>query len=175
MCHLCSTQPVYEFTNKRKLCKTCYIRWFEKKVLYTIRKFGALKRGEIVGYVKEGDFRNVVLEEILKMIGRKGFVEITTGKKYDKLAIPLTINLQAYEIVDEVINGNVGNLEKKNKKIITPLMLFLDKEVELYAKLKNLKTKKIKIKDTEISKFVDNLERRHPEVRQAIVKGVLNN
>ena len=47
MCKLCKTKPVYEFTNQRKLCKACFIHWFEKKFLYTIRKFNMIRFGNI--------------------------------------------------------------------------------------------------------------------------------
>jgi hypothetical protein len=169
MCHLCSTKPVYEFTNKRKLCKKCYIRWFEKKVLYTIRKFGMLEGGDVIGYSKKSDVRSVVLEKILKMISERGLVKITTGRGFGKFAVPTTIDLQAYEIVGKIVKGNVEDLKKKNKKVITPLILFLDKEVELYARLKKLKFEKRKEKRGKILEFINELEKKHPEVKRAVV------
>ena len=62
---------VYEFTNKRKLTKREFIRWFEKKFLYTIRKFQMIKKNDIVGYEKKSDFRGIVLESLLKMFAEK--------------------------------------------------------------------------------------------------------
>jgi len=198
MCHQCKTKPVYEFINKRKVCKTCFIHWFEKKVLYTIRKFNMLNRGDIVRYKKSNDFRSVVLEEVLKILASKGRIEITNAKKYNKLATFLTTDLVAYEIVNEIINGDVRDLKKLNpvdRKVIKPLYLFLDKEVLLYAELKGLKFKKItdlisplpspalpprgrkdKIKFAnyqKISKFINNLEKKHPEIKWSIVRGWL--
>ena len=201
MCHLCKTKPVYEFTNKRKVCKTCYIRWFEKKFLYTIRKFEMLKKGDVVFYEEKKDFRNIVLEEVLKIVSKKGFVEITKKKKNNiaKFAIPLTIDFFSYEIINELINGNIGKI-KNNQKIIFPLRLFLDKEVELYAKLKGLKFEKDtkfslfnparptqlrsrqsrsqineqrKFFENKVVEFIDELEIKHPEIKRAIVNGVL--
>ena len=102
MCKQCEIKPVYEFTNQRKLCNLCFIKYFQKKVLYTIRKFGMIQMGDtvslrswhknlsrgIVGYRKAplgvpqnsefggNDFRDVVLEDVLKVFAGKGNVEL---------------------------------------------------------------------------------------------------
>jgi len=176
MCRQCQTNPVYEFTNKRKLCKNCFIKWFEKKALYTIRKFNLLKKGDVVGYKKGSDFRSVVLKEVLELIAEKGRIQLAQKEKYDKFALPITTDSAAYEIVSGLINGNIKNLTKffpVYKKTIKPLYLFLDKEVLLYAKLKKLKFKGRKEKNEKILKFINGLERKHPEVKRAIVNGFL--
>ena len=203
MCKLCETKPVYEFTNQRKLCKTCFVRWFQKKVLYTIRKFEMIKKNEVIGYDNSG-FRGIVLEDVLKMFAEKSIVELapqaytkevrepaeagpekfslkifTKGiklpskKKLDKIAIASTTDLEADKIIHFLIKGK-GKLDSAvDGKIIKPLYLFLDKEVLFYAKLKKLKFKKIKEKKDKISKFIDELEKMHPEVKQAIVSSYL--
>ncbi|MFH1801792.1 MAG: hypothetical protein ABH804_03115 [archaeon] len=177
MCHICNTKPVYEFTNKRKLCKNCFIKWFEKKALYTARKFNMLNKGDFVCYKKSSDFRDVVLENTLKMFAEKGRIKLTKGRKYDKFAIPVTINLTAYEFADKIINKSVKNMNEflpKNKKIIKPLYFFLDEEVLLYVQLKKLKFKKIKEKKKDkISQFINELEKKHPEVKRAVVSSYL--
>ena len=179
MCRQCELKPVYEFTNKRKLCRRCFVKYFQKKVLYTIRKFGMIKKGDVIGYINAGDFRGVVLEDVLKMFSEKAMVELIKlpGKKrVNKIAMSSTIDLEAYEIINTLIKSNIKNLEKIkpiDRKIIKPLYLFLDKEVMLYAKFKNLKFKKGKEIKDKISRFIDVLEKKHPEVKRAIVKGYL--
>ena len=87
MCNLCLTRPVYEFTNKRKLCGRCFINWFQKKFLYTIRKFEMVEKDDLIGYENKGDFRGVVLEELLKILEEKAPIEIVklpTKKKVTK-------------------------------------------------------------------------------------------
>jgi hypothetical protein len=179
MCKQCEKNPVYEFTNKRKLCKNCFIKWFQKKVLYTIRKFSLIKNDDVIGYKNKKDFREIVLEDILLMISAKGMVEIVklpSKKKTNKTAISLNINLESHNVIDSVINKKISKLPEispiqkiKNKIIIKPLYLFLDKEILLYAKLKKLKFNKEKIKEDKISKFIDDLEKKHPEIKRAIV------
>ena len=177
MCKQCETKPVYEFTNQRKLCKTCFIKWFQKKVLYSIRKFKMISKGDIVGYDNKGRFREVVLEDVLKIFGKKAIVELVklpNRNRINKIVIASTTDLEADKIIHALIkNGKLSSAVEG--KIIKPLYLFLDKEVLLYAKLRNLKFKKTKQSKDKISKFIDELEKTHPEVKQAVVGSYLGN
>jgi hypothetical protein len=175
MCYQCQTNSVYEFTNKRKICRSCYIRWFEKKVFYSIRKFGMLEEGVIIGYMKKKDFRSVVLESVLKMISKNGAISLTSGKKFDKFAESLTTDLFVYDIIKKFIEGKINILNLGDKKNIFPLILFLDKEIELYARLKSLKFNRINKKDSNVSLFVNKLEEKHPEVKKSIINCFLKN
>ncbi len=195
---------VYEFTNQRKLTKAEFLKWFQKKVLYIIRKFKMISNGDIIVYENKKDFRGVVLEDVLKMFSEKADVEImklppsnspttlakkqlvkdssVNSSKYRakrdkvKIAISSTLDTESDKLVHELIKGNARNLRELapvQGKTIKPLYLFLDKEVLLYAKLKNLKFKeKIERKD-KISSFVDDLERKHPEIKNAIINSYL--
>lgn len=178
MCKLCQTKPVYEFTNKRKLCKTCFVGYFEKKVLYTIRKFNLIKHNDIIGYKKENNFKSVVLENVLNFISEKSDIKIAKlpSKKANKIAVNCSIDSEAEEIVKELIKGNSVNLKKSlpvKGKIIKPLYLFLDEEILLYAKLKKLEFEKKQIKENKFSKFLDESEKKHPEVKRAVVNSLL--
>lgn len=185
MCKLCETKPVYEFTNKRTVCKSCFIRWFNKKVLYTIRKFSLIKKDDVVGYESGKNFRQVVLEDVLRMYGERAMVELvkfknnshppSQKKKINRIAIASTIDSESQKIVHELIKGDVKNLKSSpvEGKMIKPLYLFTDYEVLLYAKLRGLRFKKIKESRDKIGKFVSGLEKKHPEVKRAVVKGLL--
>jgi len=182
MCKICETKPVYEFTNQRKVCKNCFIRWFQKKVLYTIKKFKMIKKGDVIGYVCGGDFRGVVLEDVLKWYEEKAPVEIVglrgspsnfpkIPKEVSKLAISNDINVISKKIIDSIIKKDVSKLKIRpvEARTIRPLYLFLDKEVLIYAKLRKLKFKKAKDK----KQLVDELEIKHPEVKRAVVNSYL--
>jgi len=181
---------VYEFTNQRKLTKAEFLKWFQKKVLYTIRKFDMIKNNDVIAYENKGDFRGVVLEDVLKMFSEKANIKlIKRSNSKAKKAIPSTLDTESDKIVHELIKGNTSSLKKLapvQGKIIKPLYLFLDEEVLLYTKLKRLKfaplgvppsTKlggKIKIdKKDKISNFVDDLEKKHPEIKRAIINSYL--
>lgn len=177
MCKLCETKPVYEFTNKRKVCKSCFVRYFQKKFLTTIRKFEMIKRGDVVSYNKSNDFRDVVLEDLLNMFSEKGMVEIMRlPNKSNKVAISSTIDSEADKIFHILVEGDAKNLKEVSpvdKKIIKPLYLFLDAEVLLYAKIKKLKFNKIKESKNKLSLFIDELEKKHPEIKRAILNSYL--
>jgi tRNA(Ile)-lysidine synthase TilS/MesJ len=177
MCKLCNEKPVYEFTNKRKLCKNCFLHYVQKKVLYTIRKFKMIKREDVVGYEKNNDFKEIVLEYVLKsLVSRIGFELVKSSKRADKIASASSIDSEAENIVKTLINGEIGELKEDLPVIgnrIKPLYLFLDEEILLYAKLKNLKFKKVKEKKDKIKNFEDEFEKKHPEVKRAIVNSIL--
>lgn len=178
MCQQCEINPVYEFTNKRKLCKTCFVRYFQKKVLYTIRKFELISKGEIIGYENKGDLFGVVLEDVLKMFSLKAPVELVklpSKKKISKKAVSLCLDVEASQIINALFNKSLSKLKVGpiEGKIICPLYLFLEEEIELYAKLRSLKYKKIKIKSTQLEDFVNSLEEKHPEIKRAIVNSYL--
>ena len=169
---------VYEFTNGRKVTKREFLNWFQKKFLYTLRKFEMVKRGDVIGYKSSKDFRGVVLEDLLKMFSQKTQIELVKlpNKKSTKIASPDTTGTESDKIIHSLFKGDLDKLDAepiKGKKI-KPLYLFLDKEVLLYAKLKGLKFSKPKNKEDKVSLFVDSLEKKHPEIKYSIVRGYLD-
>ncbi len=179
MCNFCETQPVYEFTNQRKLCKTCFVRYVEKKFFYIIRRFEMVSKNDIITYENKGNFRDAVLEVLLKMFGERAPVKIVKFNskiKFDRKVVSSTIDVFAEKMIYDLFKKNVKNFEELKpveKKIIKPLYLFLDEEILLYAKLKKLKFKNQKEQKNEISLFVDDLEKKHPEIKRAIVNSYL--
>jgi len=171
MCKLCKTNPVYEFTNGRRICKGCFIKWFEKKVLYTLRRFGMIKKGDKISFSRTKDFRSVVLKSVLEMFVKRAPVEIVKSKA-NKMAVVDNVDLIAGEIAKILVKGDVSRLKIKpvEGKIIRPLYLFTDKEVLLYAKLRTLKFKKER---QEKENILDTLEKRHPEIKHAVVQSYL--
>ena len=169
---------VYEFTNKRKVTKREFIHWFQKKFLYTIRKFKMISQNDIIGFENKGDFRGVVLENLLNLYTEKSQISIVKlpSKKITKIAVPSTTDTEADKIVNILVKNNISKLKDVGPisgKIIKPLFLFLDKEVLLYAKLMKLKFKKSKEDKDKLSIFIDNLEEKHPEIKHSIIKSYL--
>ncbi|MDO8528944.1 MAG: hypothetical protein Q7S06_03580 [Nanoarchaeota archaeon] len=174
MCNQCETNPVYEFTNQRKLCKSCFVRYFQKKIFYVIRKFKMAHSGDMIGYKNNKGFRDVVLEDVLKMFAEKANANLIKSSKANKIAISSTLDSETDEITHELMKENSKmKFAPVEKNIIKPLYLFLDEEVLLYAKIRKLKFKEIKNKKDKISLFIDELEEKHPEIKRAIVNGIL--
>ena len=178
MCKQCETNPVYEFTNKRKLCKNCFINYFNKKVLFTLRKYHLIKNGDVIGYKHGTGFREVVLENVLMMISEKyGFnVVKLPNVKSNKIAVSSTIDSESHDIVKSLVDENVSKLESllpSDGNFIKPLYFFSYEEVLLYAKLRGFKFKKIKEKTDRINNLLDDFEKKHPEVKRAVVNSIL--
>jgi tRNA(Ile)-lysidine synthase TilS/MesJ len=178
MCKLCEEKPVYEFTNKRKLCKKCFIDYFHKKVLYTIRKFNMIRQGDIIGYKKGSGFKEEVLKEMLDFANERiGFtIAFLPSKKINKIAISSSLDSESGDIVHMLIEGDVSDLKKDlpvEGNVIKPLYLFLDEEIMLYAKLRNMKFSMKKDKKDKTEQFMDSFEKKHPEVKRAVVNSIL--
>jgi tRNA(Ile)-lysidine synthase TilS/MesJ len=178
MCKKCEIKPVYEFTNKRKVCKRCFINYFNKKFLFVVRKFELIKNNDVIAYEDKKDFKSVVLKELLEMISQKRqitIIKLPSRKKITKIVTNDTTDSQTYKIIYSIIKSrkNLREYAPKNKRVIKPLYLFLDKEVLLYAKLKKLGYKKTIEKKNKISLFIDGLEKKHPEIKRAVIKSFL--
>lgn len=177
MCKLCENRPVWEFTNKRKLCRNCFIKHFEKKFLYTNRKFNLIKPGDTISIKENGDFKTEVLKYILKSFKDKLMIQINPNSS--KIAITSDIDTEAKKFLWMLINKDTDFHQMppfyKNGKniIIKPLYLFLDEEILLYARLKKIKYKSLKENKTPVNFFLDKLEKKHPEVKRAVMNSYL--
>ncbi len=181
MCKLCETNPVYEFTNKRKLCKRCYINYFNKKFLFTIRKYNLIKPKDNVYYLKDNHVNSVVLEKLLYLFLDKSkfnlynLNEKKPAGKY-KIALNECIDNQSKNVFSNLINSTSVNLKKflpTYKNYIRPLYFFLEQEIILYAKLTNLKFSNKKVNQDKLDLFLNELENKHPEVKRALVNSLL--
>jgi hypothetical protein len=138
-----------------------------------------INKEEVIAYENSGNFRDVVLEDLLKIFSEKSrisLIKLPSKKKFTKKAISETIDSNSIKIMQFITENKISqlkNLSASDKSIIKPLYLFLDSEVLLYAKLKNLKFEKIVEKKTNWSFFIDELEIKHPEIKRAIVNSYL--
>ncbi len=186
MCRECEIKPVYELTNKRKFCDKCFCNYIEKKVFHTIRRFGMIKQGEKIVVLDSMDVKSSALFYILKKFAKERRQEICKIKEKDskgkKIAISDNLDDEAYLIVKCLMHGDLHSAKLApvvNERGITrvkPLYFCSDKESILYAKLKKLplrmnrqkENKKDKIRD-----FLDKMEKKHPELKNAIVNAFL--
>ncbi|VVB82839.1 Uncharacterised protein [uncultured archaeon] len=137
-----------------------------------------IKTEDIIGYKKTNTLKGVVLEDLLLLLNKKYGTEVIKlpNKKATKIASDSSIDSESNEIVNLIIEKNSTGLKKElpvEKNLIKPLYLFLDEEILLYAKIKNLKFKDEKIKKNKINNFLEEFEKKHPEVKRAVVNSVL--
>lgn len=78
-CKFCKTKPVITLTNSKvNLCKSCFIRYFEKKAFKTIRNYNLIERGDsIVVAVSGGKDSLSVLHLLSKLANKKMDIKVT--------------------------------------------------------------------------------------------------
>jgi tRNA-5-methyluridine54 2-sulfurtransferase len=78
-CKFCKTKPVITLTNNKiQLCNRCFVRYFEKKFLKTIKKFKLIERGDhIVVAVSGGKDSLSVLHLLNKLANEKMKVTVS--------------------------------------------------------------------------------------------------
>ena len=135
---------------------------------------------DVIGFENKQNFRDVVLYDLLKIYSKRGVVKlIKSNNNSTKTAIASTSDSEADKIIHTIINNDISKLKQgpvekiKNKIFIKPLYLFLDKEVLLYAKLRGLKYREVDGKEDKISEFIEDLEKKHPEIKQSIIGSYL--
>ena len=149
---------VWQFTNQRKLTKQEFIRYFEKKVKSTIRKYDMP-----INLIKSNNLKSNIINNITKDL------LVKKGKLSDD-----NLNDVSVGILYIMIYGNEKELEKLKPKN-QPLYFLSNKEILLYAKLVGINgelvEKKGKMKG--IDAFIIKLEEKNQDIRLNIVNGLL--
>lgn len=124
---------VWIFTNKRELNKSEFLNYVERKVFRTIRKNNILPKNRALTLKKSNNLNTIVLKKIL---------ETKFQLEYSQKPSILSDNLSqiSEDIFKKILKGNFNYKIPNN----APLIYLSDKEIELYAKLKNIKGKKRK-------------------------------
>ena len=68
MCKNCQTKPVFKLISGEPLCKTCFIRYFEKKVKKTIRIYKLVDKEDHIGVAVSGGKDSLTVLSILNSI-----------------------------------------------------------------------------------------------------------
>jgi len=159
-CKKCDIKPVWEFTNQTKLCKRCFLDYFDKKVFRTIRKYNMLNGKTQILLKKDGSLNTNVLKSVLE----QNFV-VKFSPKADFSAENLSEAAEG--IFLSLLEGKFKGELPKNK----PLYFLSDKEIELYAKLRNIKGKKRK-QNTRTKKLFERFQK-NPDLEHNIVNAFL--
>ncbi|MBT6690470.1 hypothetical protein HN903_02285 [archaeon] len=160
-------KTVWTFTNKKELDKNQFIDYFERKVFRTIRKHQLLPKNKIFTLKKSQDINTAVLKQILETKFQVKLLPSREGT-YRSATKPNTsttnLSSEAENIFKKIIKGNFGHKTKPS-----PLLNLSDKEIELYAKLKNIKGTKRKE-----NKKIQNLFKKFLTKNQDLEVNILN-
>jgi len=118
-----------------------------------------------------------VLYPILKQLIETRQINLTTShsSNYNKIISGESADNISAQIIETIITKKSKDIKKLApiyKKLIRPLYLLLDSEIQLYAKLKKIKLKK-QPKSNKLQLFIKSLEEKHPEVKTSIVQSLL--
>ena len=154
-------KPVYILPNGKPLGASDFCRYFEKKVLYAVRKFSMPMEVKVK---KSDSVNSKVLQALYEKFGfmNKGSKVIALDDCCDDIS---TMLLESWFANKEV------NLASSTKKEIRPLFLMTEQEISIYAAIKHIAGKPKK--KSEARKMLDSMEKPHPEVKRAIVQAYL--
>ncbi len=155
-CKICKLKPVLTLNSGVKLCKSCFIRYFEKKVRKTIRDFKLLDKKDKVAVGVSGGKDSLTVLNILNNIakkhrylelvailideGIKGYREFST-KDAKRVCEDLGVELKIYSFKEE-FGYTLDQMVKKLKlKPCTVCGVF--RRYLLNKKAKELKVKKL--------------------------------
>ncbi len=151
---------VWKFTNKRELTASEFVRYFEKKVFATIRKFGMLPGDRIFKLSGTG-----INFSVLKHILQKKF-EVKKGKDFSSE----NLSQIAEEIFENVLKGKFNIKGLKPEELKAPLYFLSDAEVEVYASLCKIKGRKRK-RNKKIQLLFSRFMKKNPDLERCVVKG----
>lgn len=166
-------KSVITLQNGKKLNETQFLRYFEKKVLYTIRKYDLLKS------LKEKN-KAFLLPKVENLLTIKKIKNVLTSRdSVDDIAndfLLLFMKKNSEKKLKEEMKKLLPKYKKEKKEIIRPFYLMKKEEILIYAKIKRVKMKNEKKKNV-LSKKVDlwisDLEKKHLEIKNAIVNSLL--
>lgn len=139
-CKLCLKKPVIKLTNNNiKLCKICFNRYFEKKILKTIRKYDLLDNCRRIGVAVSG--------------GKNSLIVLSVLNKIIKQRISKNIQLIAVYIDEKMKNYSENNkkllkkfcAKNKIKLYIYPIKIKKDISSALIKNILNKKARRLKI------------------------------
>lgn len=156
-------KKVWTFTNKISLDKGEFISYIEKKVFRTIRQNNLLPNDKTFKVKSSNSLNNKVLKKIIS----KKF-EIVDSKEPNTSDDNLTIISE--EVFSNILNG-IFNGPKPNDKLIYPLYYVSDKEIELYAKLNNLKGERRAV-NIKIDSLFKKFTNKNPDLELNIIKAL---
>ena len=154
------SNTVWEFTNQKKLTKNEFVDYFERKVFKTIRKYEMLPKNKIVTLKKSEDINTSVLKKIIE---KKFEVKYSTKPNFSSE----NLSDAAEDTFKNILQGKFTGPTPKN----SPLYFLSDKEIELYAKLTEVKGKSKK-RDEKIQKLFEKFLKKNQDLELNIVKAI---
>ena len=152
-------KTVWTFTNQRELNKSQFLDYVERKIFRTIRKYQILPKNKIIILDKSKNLNAVVLKKILK-----------TKFQVKQSTKPNLSSDNLSQIAENIFKNILeGKFHYPLPPTSYPLIYLSDKEIELYAKLKNIKGTKRK-QDKKIQALFNKFLKKNQDLELNIIK-----
>ncbi len=158
-CKNCKTKPIWEFTNQTRLCKNCFTDYFEMKVFKTIRKYQMLPENRIIKLEKNSTINTNILKYILE---KKFKVRFSVKPNFSSK----NLSQSAEKIFSNILKGKFKGPTPTNPP--KPLYFLSNKEIKLYASLKEIKGKLPK-QDKKIQELFQKFLTKNPDLEHNII------
>tara|TARA_Y100000034_G_C6897307_1_gene414015 strand:- start:2114 stop:3028 length:915 start_codon:yes stop_codon:yes gene_type:complete len=157
VCKNCKIKPVIKLTNNDvELCRTCFIRYFEKKAMKTIRQFKLLEHGDHVVVGVSGGKDSLSVLYLLKKLMDKMKISVTAllidegikgyrDKSVDdakKFCEEHDINLKIYSY-EKKLGKSLDKMKEENKDVIACSMCGVFRRKLLNEGARELKADKL--------------------------------
>jgi hypothetical protein len=156
-------QFVWEFTNKKKLTKSEFLRYVDRKVFKNIRKYGMLS---------EVDSLTVEDNDLLSTLVLKHILEKKFSVSHSSNPVFLSDNLSfcAEVVMNNILRGDFsGPLPSDGK--FRPLYFLSDAEIELYARLVGI-SGSLRERDSRVQDLFEKFIRKNPNLEINIVNAL---
>lgn len=154
------SKTVWAFTNKRELDKNQFIDYVERKVFRTIRKHQMLPKDKIILLKNDKSINYQILKNIIE---KKFQVKESNN--------PNLLNDNLSQASEDIFKNLLKGTFEGPTPQKSPLYFLSDKELELYAKLKNIEGKK-RTGDEKIQKLFEKFLKKNQDLELNIVKAL---
>ena len=151
---------VWAFTNQRELNKSRFIDYVERKVFRTIRKYQMLPKDKIIRLKKSNNVNTLVLKKILETKFQVKFSQVPNLSSDN-------LSQVAEDTFQNILKGKFTGPQPESR----PLYFLSDKEIELYARLKNIKGTKRK-QNKKIQTLFSKFLKKNQDLELNIIKAL---
>ncbi|MFH0874440.1 MAG: hypothetical protein V1859_00755 [archaeon] len=190
LCEKCKKKTIIKSTYK--YCDECFLEIAEKRIRKEIRLNNLIKKNDNLLFIDSENYLTHISVFFIKRIlkGMPYHCDITKSKFYQKkfseksktiakhnvIVLPICLDYECEQFLGSFMEGknpgHIGNYKKGKLMLIKPLLCLTREECERIALILYKKKPKKEQKKSEISSFLDSLEKAHPETKHSLLKSI---
>ena len=190
MCFKCKKKPA-SISLKHipgKLCNSCFIKVIEKRVRKDVRLKRLFSRDDHILILDDKTKESIVSQYLLNSIlnhlpvtififeiedrfnlDEKNLKAIVRTGCINKIVLPWSLDDEGECFLSKMF-GKLDFEKQKKPERIKLLRNVSEKEIEVFAKIKRFKYKKLKPYNKDIREMLNTLEKKHPEIKFSVLK-----